>query len=89
MKRVRLWHLPAPKNPDIEIIARAHYDDEVAYITERGANQVVMGEREMARTMLELLETPPAGEVVTGKRWLPDNKRGYVGLIRRASGIRH
>lgn len=33
------------KNPDIEIIARAHYDDEVAYITERGANQVVMGER--------------------------------------------
>ncbi len=54
------------KNPDIEIIARAHYDDEVAYITERGANQVVMGEREIARTMLELLETPPAGEVVTG-----------------------
>lgn len=48
------------KNPDIEIIARAHYDDEVAYITERGANQVVMGEREIARTMLELLETPPA-----------------------------
>ena len=54
------------KNPDIEIIARAHYDDEVAYITERGANQVVMGEREIARTMLELLETPPAGEMVTG-----------------------
>ena len=54
------------KNPDIEIIARAHYDDEVTYITERGANQVVMGEREIARTMLELLETPPAGEVVTG-----------------------
>ena len=49
-----------------EIIARAHYDDEVAYITERCANQVVMGEREIARTMLELLETPPAGEVVTG-----------------------
>ncbi len=34
--------------------------------------------------MLELLETPPAGEVVTGKRWLPDNRRGYIGLIRRA-----
>ncbi len=42
------------KNPDIEIIARAHYDDEVTYITERGANQVVMGEREIARTMLEV-----------------------------------
>lgn len=62
MKRVRLWRLPARKNPDIEIIARAHYDDEVTYITERGANQVVMGEREIARTMLELLETPPAGK---------------------------
>ncbi|WP_044082663.1 NAD-binding protein, partial [Escherichia coli] len=49
------------QNPDIEIIARAHYDDEVAYISERGANQVVMGEREIARTMLELLEAPPDG----------------------------
>ncbi len=45
-----------------------------------------MGEREIARTMLELLETPPAGEVVTGKRWLPDVKyEKYVGMIRRAS----
>lgn len=52
------------KSPGIEIIARAHYDDEVDYITERGANQVVMGEREIARAMLELLETPPVGEVV-------------------------
>ncbi|MGR1314632.1 hypothetical protein, partial [Klebsiella pneumoniae] len=26
----------------------------------------VMGEREIARAMLRLLETPPAGEVVTG-----------------------
>jgi CPA2 family monovalent cation:H+ antiporter-2 len=37
----------------------------VDYIIERGANQVVMGEREIARAMLQL-ETPPAGEVVTG-----------------------
>jgi CPA2 family monovalent cation:H+ antiporter-2 len=61
MKRVKLS--PREKCPSIEIIARAHYDDEVEYITERGANQVVMGEREIARTMLELIETPPAGEV--------------------------
>jgi len=54
------------KCPHIEIIARAHYDDEVDYIIDRGANQVVMGEREIARAMLQLLETPPAGEVVTG-----------------------
>lgn len=52
------------KNAHIEIIARAHYDDEVDYITERGANQVVMGEREIASTMLTLLHkpaTPTAG----------------------------
>lgn len=54
------------KNPHIEIIARAHYDDEVEYITERGANQVVMGEREIANTMLALLEKPPVTETVTG-----------------------
>jgi CPA2 family monovalent cation:H+ antiporter-2 len=53
------------KCPNIEII-RAHYDDEVEYIVERGANQVVMGEREIARAMLQLLETPPAGELITG-----------------------
>ncbi|MFC7776323.1 YbaL family putative K(+) efflux transporter [Pantoea sp. GCM10028869] len=44
------------KRPDIEIIARAHYDDEVAYIMERGANRVVMGEREIANSMLHVLE---------------------------------
>jgi len=44
------------KRPDIEIIARAHYDDEVTYIMERGANRVVMGEREIANSMLHVLE---------------------------------
>ena len=45
------------KRPNIEIIARAHYDDEVDYITERGADQVVMGEREIANSMLTLMRT--------------------------------
>ena len=54
------------KCPHIEIIARAHYDDEVEYITERGANQVVMGEREIANTMLTMLTKPPVEEAVTG-----------------------
>ncbi len=40
------------KRPNIEIIARAHYDDEVTYILERGADRVVMGEREIANSML-------------------------------------
>ncbi|MBG6244198.1 Kef family K(+) transporter [Candidatus Symbiopectobacterium sp. 'North America'] len=44
------------KRPDLEIIARAHYDDEVSYITEHGANQVVMGEREIANSMITLLQ---------------------------------
>lgn len=44
------------KRPDIEIIARAHYDDEVTYIMERGANRVVMGEREIACSMLQVLQ---------------------------------
>lgn len=51
------------KNPDIEIIARAHYDDEVQYIMERGANRVVMGEREIASSIINMVsaedETPP------------------------------
>ncbi|WP_409159130.1 YbaL family putative K(+) efflux transporter [Pectobacterium sp. B2J-2] len=43
------------KRADLEIIARAHYDDEVSYITEHGANEVVMGEREIANSMISLL----------------------------------
>ncbi|MEQ9889910.1 YbaL family putative K(+) efflux transporter [Pectobacterium aroidearum] len=51
------------KRADLEIIARAHYDDEVSYITEHGANEVVMGEREIANSMITLLkldDLPPA-----------------------------
>ncbi|HAB72599.1 MAG TPA: cation:proton antiport protein, partial [Pantoea sp.] len=44
------------KFTDIEIIARAHYDDEVEYIMARGATRVVMGEREIASSMLRMLE---------------------------------
>ncbi|PPI87689.1 Kef family K(+) transporter [Candidatus Pantoea edessiphila] len=44
------------KYQNIEIIARAHYDDEVNYIMDRGANQVVMGEREIANSMLQKLK---------------------------------
>ncbi|CAO97508.1 YbaL family putative K(+) efflux transporter [Erwinia tasmaniensis] len=43
------------KRPNIEIIARAHYDDEVTYIEERGADRVVMGEREIANSMLNIM----------------------------------
>ena len=49
-------------NPRIEIVARAHFDAEVEHLLEHGANTVVMGEREIARTMLELARTNPAVE---------------------------
>jgi len=40
-------------NPDLDIIARAHFDAEVDYLSRLGANVVVMGEREIARSMNE------------------------------------
>ena len=49
-------------NPRIEIVARAHFDAEVEHLLQHGANTVVMGEREIARTMLELARTSPAVE---------------------------
>lgn len=48
--------LAREQHPDLTIIVRAHYDDEVDYITERGATQVVMGEREIANSMTALLQ---------------------------------
>jgi K+:H+ antiporter len=50
-------------NPTIEIVARAHFDAEVDHLLQHGANAVIMGEREIARSMLEhAAATPvPAG----------------------------
>lgn len=42
-------------NPRLLIIARAHSDAEVEHLTALGADTVVMGEREIARGMLERL----------------------------------
>jgi CPA2 family monovalent cation:H+ antiporter-2 len=40
-------------NPGIDIIARAHSDAEVDHLTGLGANTVIMGEREIARGIVE------------------------------------
>jgi CPA2 family monovalent cation:H+ antiporter-2 len=40
-------------NPRIEIVARAHSDDEVQYLNRCGADLVIMGELEIARRMAE------------------------------------
>jgi CPA2 family monovalent cation:H+ antiporter-2 len=39
-------------NPALKIIARAHFDAEVAHLAGLGANNVVMGEREIAAAMV-------------------------------------
>jgi monovalent cation:H+ antiporter-2, CPA2 family len=40
-------------NPQLQIVARAHSNDEVDYLMKLGANIVIMGEREIARGMIE------------------------------------
>ncbi|HWB51296.1 MAG TPA: YbaL family putative K(+) efflux transporter [Stellaceae bacterium] len=40
-------------NPALEIVARAHFDAEVDHLLQHGANRVIMGEREIARSMLD------------------------------------
>jgi CPA2 family monovalent cation:H+ antiporter-2 len=39
-------------NPQIEIVARAHSEEEVDHLTRHGAQVAIMGEREIARSML-------------------------------------
>ena len=41
--------------PKLPIIARAHSDADVRHLEERGATQVIMGERETARRMMEVV----------------------------------
>ena len=40
-------------NPDLPIVARAHFDGEVDHLLALGATKVVMGEREIAAAMLD------------------------------------
>jgi monovalent cation:H+ antiporter-2, CPA2 family len=47
---------------DLPIIARAHSDEEVAHLEKHGANLVVMGEREIAKTMVSSLPTVPRAD---------------------------
>jgi CPA2 family monovalent cation:H+ antiporter-2 len=40
-------------NPQLRIVARAHSNDEVEYLMRLSADAVIMGEREIARGMIE------------------------------------
>jgi monovalent cation:H+ antiporter-2, CPA2 family len=46
-------------SPTLEIVARAHSDAEVDYLKGFGADFIIMGEREIARGMIEHLLGPP------------------------------
>jgi CPA2 family monovalent cation:H+ antiporter-2 len=52
-------------NPALDIIARAHSDAEVDYLSKLGANKIIMGEREIARGISEhiLARTNPAADL--------------------------
>ena len=43
-----------------QIIARAHSDEEVEHLNRLGGDTVIMGEREIAREMLEYFSAPEA-----------------------------
>jgi len=53
---------------DIDIVARAHSDAEVEHLQGLGATTVIMGEREIARGIVEAVLKPepsrPAGEPI-------------------------
>ena len=40
-------------NPQLKIIARSHSEDETAHLLKHGADEVVMGEHEIAKAMIE------------------------------------
>ncbi|MBI4924048.1 MAG: Kef family K(+) transporter [Devosia nanyangense] len=51
-------------NPNLLIIARAHSDEEVTYLRDLGANEVIMGEREIGLGMLSWANGDKEHEVV-------------------------
>lgn len=49
-------------NPSIDVIARAHSDAEVQYLTDLGADSVIMGEREIARAIIKRVKAKALAE---------------------------
>jgi CPA2 family monovalent cation:H+ antiporter-2 len=52
-------------NPNLLIVARAHSDEEVSYLRDLGANEVIMGEREIGLGMLGWTNGDNAHELET------------------------
>jgi CPA2 family monovalent cation:H+ antiporter-2 len=60
-------------NPGLEIIARAHSEEEVRYLEQCGADLIIMGELEIARRMAErVMRRKPAISELEPEP-LPDN----------------
>ncbi len=59
-------------NPDIEIIARAHSDEEVAHLQRYGADLVIMGENEIAHRMVERALGRPTSTPEAELEFAPD-----------------
>ncbi|MCO6051154.1 Kef family K(+) transporter [Mesorhizobium sp. RP14(2022)] len=74
-------------NPDLHIVARAHSDAEVAYLSDLGAADVVLGEREIARGIVERLadDGPFSGPLVDGGNAEELVGEGGAGLSRHGS----
>lgn len=51
-------------NPKIAVIARAHSDEEVEHLRKLGADRVIMGEREIARGIVEEIMDGPMSPAV-------------------------
>ncbi len=51
-------------NPALQIVARAHSEDEIEHLKKHGATVVVMGEHEIAKAMLSLIAPQPSGPAV-------------------------
>ena len=74
-------------NPDIEIIARAHSDAEVAHLRQGGANFIIMGEREVARGMLAHVLAQP--DVEGGPDRNDAEVRAQMPMLREVSGVEY
>lgn len=57
----RVVELARAANPAIRIIARAHSDEEVDYLSKLGADVVIMGEREIAYGIIANLDQMATG----------------------------
>ncbi|MDB5967788.1 MAG: proton antiporter-2 family protein [Hydrocarboniphaga sp.] len=58
LEAARVIELARADNPGIQVIARAHSDAEEKHLRKSGADRIIMGEREIARCMAELVLSP-------------------------------